>query len=82
MHFATRVRTWSVLDYTVYSVLYSEMALPRKPLGIGHIQICTFLLRMAETMTSQNTDLSSWDTLYTVGERQTTKKTYSKLAAL
>jgi hypothetical protein len=26
--------------------------------------ICTFLLRMADTMTSQNIDLSSFDTLY------------------
>jgi len=27
--------------------------------------IYTFLLRMTDTMTSQNIDLSSWDTLYT-----------------
>jgi hypothetical protein len=26
--------------------------------------IYTFLLRMTDTVTSQNTDLSSWDTLY------------------
>jgi hypothetical protein len=29
--------------------------------------IYTFLLRMADTMTSQNTDLSSWDTLHNAG---------------
>jgi hypothetical protein len=28
--------------------------------------IYKFLLRMTDTMTSQNTDLSSWDTLYIV----------------
>jgi hypothetical protein len=26
--------------------------------------IYTFLLRMTDTMASQNTDISSWDTLY------------------
>jgi hypothetical protein len=41
--------------------LYSEIALPRKPFGIGHMYIYTVLLRMTGTMTSQNTDLSSWD---------------------
>jgi hypothetical protein len=43
--------------------LYSEIALSRKPFGIGHMYIYTFLLRMTDTMTSQNIDLSSWDTL-------------------
>jgi hypothetical protein len=51
-----------LLVCTVYSVLYSEIALSRKPFGIGHMYIYTFLL----TMTSQNIDLSSWDTLYSV----------------
>jgi hypothetical protein len=46
----------------LYSILYSEVALSRKPFGIRHIHIYTFLLRMTDTMTSQNTDLSSWDT--------------------
>jgi hypothetical protein len=58
MHFATRVRTWRVAR------LYSEIALSRKPFGIGHMYIYTFLLRMADTMTSQNIDLPSWDILY------------------
>jgi hypothetical protein len=58
MHFATRVRTWRVAR------LYSEIAQSRKPFGIGHMYIYNFLLRVAETMTSQNIDLSSWDTLY------------------
>jgi hypothetical protein len=44
--------------------LYSQMALSRKPFGMGHMFIQTFLLRMTDTMTSQNVDLSSWDTLY------------------
>jgi hypothetical protein len=58
MHFATRVRKWRVAR------LYSEIALSRKSFGIGHTYIYTFLLRMADTMTSQNTDHSHWDTLY------------------
>jgi hypothetical protein len=44
--------------------LYSEIALSQKPFGIGHIYIYTSVLRMADTMTSQNIDLSSWDTFY------------------
>jgi hypothetical protein len=53
-----------LLVCTVYSGLYSEIALSRKPFGTGHMYIHTVLLRMADTMTSQNTDLSSLDTLY------------------
>jgi hypothetical protein len=58
MHFATGVRTWRVAR------LYSEIALSRKPLGIGHVYIYNFLLRITDTMTSQYIQLSSWDTLY------------------
>jgi hypothetical protein len=53
-----------LLVCTVYSVLYIEIAQSRKPFGIGHMYIYTFLLRMTDTMTSQNFDFSSWDTLY------------------
>jgi hypothetical protein len=53
MHFATRVRTWRVAR------LYSEITQSRKPFGIGHMYIYTFLLRMTDTMTSHNIDLSS-----------------------
>jgi hypothetical protein len=53
-----------LLVRTVYSVLYSEVALSRKEFGIGHKYIYTLLLRMTDTMASQNTDLSSWDILY------------------
>jgi hypothetical protein len=53
-----------LLVCTVYSGLYSEIALPRKPFGIGHHVHIHFLLRMADTMSSQNIDPSSWDTLY------------------
>jgi hypothetical protein len=52
-----------LLVCTVYSVLYSEIALSRKPFGIGHMYIYTFLLRTPDTMTSLNTDFSSWDNL-------------------
>jgi hypothetical protein len=44
-----------LLVCTVYSVLCSEIALSRKPFGIGH---------MTDTVASQNIDLSSWNTLY------------------
>jgi hypothetical protein len=37
---------------------------PRKPFGIGHMYTFTSLLRITDTMTSQNIDLSSWNTLY------------------
>jgi hypothetical protein len=40
------------------------MALSRKPFGIGHMFISSFLFRMTDTITSQNIDLSSWDTMY------------------
>jgi hypothetical protein len=59
MHFVTRVKTWCV------ACLYSEIALSRKPFRIGHMHIYTFLLRMTDTMTPQNIDLSSWNNMYT-----------------
>jgi hypothetical protein len=43
---------------------YSETAPSRNPLGVGNMYIYNFMLRMTDTMTSQNTDLSSWDILY------------------
>jgi hypothetical protein len=58
MLFATRVRTWRVAR------LYSERVLFRKPFGIRHMYIYSVLLRVTDTMTSQNIELSSWDTLY------------------
>jgi hypothetical protein len=58
MHFATRVRTWRVAH------LYSEIALSRKPFGIGHMYIYNFLLRVTDTVTSQNINLSSWNPPY------------------
>jgi hypothetical protein len=42
--------------------LCSQMALSRKPFGIGHMFIQSFMLRMTVTMTSQNIDISFWDT--------------------
>jgi hypothetical protein len=44
--------------------LYSEIGVSRKPFGIGHMYIYTFWLRTADTVTSQNIDLSSRNTLY------------------
>jgi hypothetical protein len=47
MHFPTRVRTWRVAPL-VYSVLYSEIALPRKPFEWGTCTYTLFLLRMID----------------------------------
>jgi hypothetical protein len=44
--------------------LSCETALSWKPFRMGHMYIYTFLLRITETMSSKNIDLSSWDTLY------------------
>jgi hypothetical protein len=44
--------------------LYIERPLCPKPFGIGHTYIRNFLLRMTVIMTSQNIDISSWNTLY------------------
>jgi hypothetical protein len=45
-------------------LLFSEIALSRKQFGIGHVFIYTFLLRMADSTTSHNIDISSWDILH------------------
>jgi len=47
-----------------YKLLYDQIVLSRKQFAIEHMNIYTFLLRMTDTLTSQNNDLSSWDTLY------------------
>jgi hypothetical protein len=44
--------------------LCREIALFRKPLGIGHMYIYIFLPSMTNTMTYENIDLSFWDILY------------------
>jgi hypothetical protein len=46
-------------------LLYSEIAVSQKRFVIGHMYVYIFLLRMTDTMTYQNTDLSSLDILYT-----------------
>jgi hypothetical protein len=63
------VRNISFLS-TILEV-YSAITLSRKQFGIGYIYIYIyiytyihFLLRMADTMVSQNICLSFWDTLY------------------
>jgi hypothetical protein len=67
VHFATRVMTWHLARLSAFwhttVLLYCETAL-RKPFGIGHMYIYTFLLRMTHTTTSHNIDISSWDVLY------------------
>jgi hypothetical protein len=42
---------------------YSSVQCTVKPFGIGHVHI-HFLLRMTDNMTSQNNDISSWDSLW------------------
>jgi hypothetical protein len=64
MHFAPRVRTRRVVRPC------SEIALSRKPFGIGYMYIYNFLLRMTDNMISQNSDLSSWDILYIQGNSE------------
>jgi hypothetical protein len=49
MQFANRHGV--LLVCTVYSLLYSEIALSRKPFGIGHMYMYTFLPRVTDTMT-------------------------------
>jgi hypothetical protein len=49
---------------SVQYTLYSTVTLSRKPFGIGHMYLYTFVFRITDTVTSQNIDLSSWDTLY------------------
>ena len=44
--------------------LYSEIAVSLKPFAIGNMYMYTVLLRMADIVTSQNIDISSWNTLY------------------
>jgi hypothetical protein len=45
--------------------ILTSIFLSRKTFGIGHKNIHNFLLTITDTKTSQYTDLSSWDTLYT-----------------
>jgi hypothetical protein len=58
------VRNTRISSLSAILELYSEIALSRKAFGIGHVYIYTFLLRMTDTMTCQNIDLSSWDIMY------------------
>jgi hypothetical protein len=59
--------------------MYSEIALSQKSFGIGHMYMKTFLLRIADTMTSQIIDLFSWDTLYICYSNKTKKLSNAKL---
>jgi hypothetical protein len=59
-----------LLVCTVYSVPYGEIALSRKPFGIGHVYVSSFLIKMTDTMTSQNIDPTSWDICIMVNIRK------------
>jgi hypothetical protein len=49
---------YNAVQYRTVKCLYSETGPHRT-----HVHIHYFLLRMTDTMTSQNIDLTSWDTL-------------------
>jgi hypothetical protein len=74
-----------LLVCTVYSVLYSGIALSRKPFGIRHMYVYSFVLRMTDAMTSQNIDLTSRDSLYNLSNNTSTsccKYTYKMVACM
>jgi hypothetical protein len=73
MLLAVSVRTWLVAR------LYSEIALSRKSSAIGHILLYTYLIGMIDTMTSQNTELSPWDTLYITDPPDPTTRASNKI---
>jgi hypothetical protein len=50
---AVRREWWTILG-AKFKLLYGEIALSRKPFGIGHMYMYTFSLRMTDTMTSQS----------------------------
>ena len=52
------------------------MPLSRKPFRIGHMFIKIFFLRMTDNMSTQNINLSSWDTLYIYTHTHTHTHTY------
>jgi hypothetical protein len=54
--------------------LYGEIALFGKPFGIGHMYIYTSLLRMTDTMTSQNIDYSPGRLCIRTPRRRTTRR--------
>jgi hypothetical protein len=60
MHFAARVRTWRVAR--LYSVQWNS-SLSETVRNRTHVHIQFSLLRMADNVTSQNIDVSSWDIL-------------------
>jgi hypothetical protein len=45
-------------------LLCSKTTISRKSSGIGHMYIYAFFFRTTDTMTFQNIDIFSWDTLY------------------
>jgi hypothetical protein len=59
MHFANHVRSWRVAR--LYNVQYSKITLSETVRNRIHVHIYTCLLRIADTLTFQNTDLSFWN---------------------
>jgi hypothetical protein len=65
MHFATRVRIWHVARlYSVQCTVQWNSSTLEAVQNRTHVRN-TFLLRITDTMISQNIDIFSWDTLYT-----------------
>jgi hypothetical protein len=63
-------------------LLYNEIALSRKAFGIGYMYIYTFLLRLTETMTSQNIDLFSWEPRTTSNDTTVMNASFGKIKDL
>jgi hypothetical protein len=62
-HQCTSQLVWGhgvLLVCIVYSDLYSEIVLTRKPFEIGHMYIYSFLLRMTDTMTARISLYNEW----------------------
>lgn len=57
-------RKWRTVLGAKSKLLVSEISLFRQPFAVGHVYMYSALLRMSNTMTSQNSDISSCDTLY------------------
>jgi hypothetical protein len=76
VHFAT-----SCEDMACYSSVQWNSAISETVQNRTHVHIHFFFLRMADTVTSQNTELSSWDTLYSILQYPSWEKLHLLLSA-
>jgi hypothetical protein len=65
VHFETRVRTWRVARlYSAQCSVQWNNSISENVRNRTHVLHIHFFIRMADNMTSQNTNISSWDVLY------------------